>query len=664
MTAAALPPVLADSADARRLTTAQRKRNALRDGVLHFADPAEEKYFIPCDPVYRADLGVTPHLAYLRKSSEDQQKQTLSLKAQRQHAEATAQRALPLTWWESFSGTTFDGRPAFLSLLAFCKANPQPPHATGTIWAWDYDRFSRQQLIVDGKKKPNAKAMLRMLLEFDEAGWRWHFIKTPPMGYELGDMIIGLVKFEQAGQYSSNNSENVQRNKDIKALDETEGGFWLGGVAPYPAARMDYVTKRVMQQGEWTQPEHGVVLVRDDAQYPYWVMAAELAIDGWSPQRIADRLTEVGAPLGPTMVDWTRQSVVRMLTNTTLVSQPTYQKHKGPGTPYEARWEPVVDPDLFWAAKQALEDRRVAAAHGGARKSIRPLDLTCPNCEAVFIQRVAASGRRTYVHPHKKAAGKSAEWRDQVAASGCRAIVLDAEEVEQHVWTLIERERLSEHWKAHMKAEWARQQARETVTINAASNARARYEQAKRDVEQLMANLALLTPDLVADFQKMLVEKKGVMQQRKHEWQDALKASEQSDAGWESVEQRIDEMTQRTKAWAAADLYDRRKLFRMWVEQLDVRAVALPAIGARRASRYKGDRTGKELAVFLRTQPEQHFTLPLDNTLGRKRLSEDGKSTVRDQTSGSRSAECQLTTLANSCFVLHLANGYLRRATA
>lgn len=655
MTAVALPPVAIATADSRRLSASERKRKALHDGVL-LADPVDDKFFIPCDPVYRSDLGSKPNLAYLRKSSEDQQKQTLSLKAQRQHNEAAAKCALPLTWWESFSGTTFDGRPAFKSLLAFCKANPQPPEAMGTIWAWDYDRFSRQQLVVDGKKKPHAKAMLKMLLEFDEAGWRWHFVKTPPMGYELGDMIIGLVKFEQAGQYSSNNSETVQRNKDIKALDDTEGGFWLGGTPPYPAARQDYVTGRILTAGEWTQPEHGVVLVRDEAQYPYWVLAAELIIKGYSPQRVADHLNEIGAPLSSAMVDWTRQAVVRMMTNTALIGRPRYQKHKGEGVEYQARWEPIVDVDLFTAANATLESRTIAAAHSGARQSAKPLDLTCPDCEAVFVHRTAASGRRTYCHPYKKAHGKSAAWRQRAEERGCRAVTVDAEEVEAAVWQLIEQERLSDHWKAHMKAEWERQQARESIALTNATNARSRYDQAKREVEQLMANLALLDPSLIPDFQKTLMEKKAQLAKRKQEWQDALRVSEQSDSGWESIEAQVDEMSQRSKAWDSADLYERRKLFRSWVEQIDVRVceAPMPPSGQRRKSRYKGIKTGKRLAVFLRTQPEQHFTLQLDNQLGRKELEAGGSLTVSDETSGSRIQECQTATIPKSPYLLYL----------
>lgn len=594
---------------APRKTKAMERREARALGLLTYESSPRlerEDFFCARPPRYDAELGPSPELAYYRKSSEDAEKQVRSIPQQRKEVERVAGHALPMQWHEAYSGTTFDGRPAFTGLLEFSKANPQPRARDGTltgiIWAYDYDRFSREQLVIDGVPKPNAKAMVHMLLEFEKYGWRWVFIHSPSVGHELGDMFMGLVKFEQAGDESSKISRRVRSGKRTLALEE---GYWVGGTPPWGTVRVDAVTGREYGPCEWVQEQHRVLLRGTPTLGEWWPVAARTYLDGESAEAVAALFTERDVPLGPTMDGWSRKNVLAMLTNPAYIGRPIFGAHTSEPRQYKAKWDPMVDLELFESV-QAEVKRRSGPSATKVRGLPVPLRLTCPRCDAAFHMCHLPDGRRVYKHP-SPTGPKAHDWRLLAKAKGCRCWVLDADDAEAEVMALIREQRLSPDYEALIRQEFDRQQRAAENTAGREHVAKAALDKARKDRERMSRQLEWLEDERQIREWSLKLSKADDEIERLHQrWQMLREATVQTDAGWDAIRARLDESEQLLRAFASGDLEKRRRLFCFWVECIDVHVTDLPTpASGRRQSRYKGSRKAKTLAVFLATNPER-----------------------------------------------------------
>ena len=127
-----------------------------------------------------------------------------------------------------------------------------------------------------------------MLDAFRAAGWAWEFKKTGKATGGFVDLILFVVNGDKDARRSSELSATVRERKRFHATDPNLGGFWQGGVPPFPAIRLDWTTKKPLADGEHVQEQHRVVLGKGPSEWlSTWERAADLVLEGWSYGRSA-----------------------------------------------------------------------------------------------------------------------------------------------------------------------------------------------------------------------------------------------------------------------------------------------------------------------------------------------------------------------------------------
>src|SRR6266480_6204927 len=148
---------------------------------------------------------------YCRKSSEDKNRQVLSLDDQEKTCREIAQEkglTIVAVYRESKSAKRPDRRSAFAEMMG--RLNRR--EAT-SILCWKADRLCR-----------NAKEGGMLIDQVDYAGLR---IVTPSMDYDRNTSTFLFIEFGMATKYSKDLSDNVKRGLQTKL----QMG-WLPGVAP------------------------------------------------------------------------------------------------------------------------------------------------------------------------------------------------------------------------------------------------------------------------------------------------------------------------------------------------------------------------------------------------------------------------------------------------
>jgi DNA invertase Pin-like site-specific DNA recombinase len=551
-----------------------------------------------------AAAGLIPAvLFYTRKSTEDKERQVASHDQQKEAILAKF-GVFDDNWWfaDSRSGTTFE-RDQFSQLRDFCRANRRPKSDPGIIYIYDPSRFGR---VLDEEGKPDILAFLSMYGEFESAGWQLHFVTVNRVGDNLADIVTMALYAYAAAIYSTNLSNNVKRGMGNHASQ----GWWTGGAAPWGTKRMDTRTGKILSKGQQSTPGGGgTVLVADQPVLDRWKACANRILAGASLDDVGDMLTESGVR-GPRQGKLGHRSIKNFLTNPGLVGlveyTPAGQKN---AVRVEAKWEPLVDVDLFRAVEKELEQRNRQPRNAKRKKRGGfPLKPGCAHCGGEYHggRLAEAQGRsRSYVHTKPKKR-MDPEAHQRFLECGCKVWYVDAEELENGIKDLIAAERGSVEFEdlvrqAILERDEFRKQADQAV-----ASAKAEVVRLERQNDTIARSLAVLSADENFDIEAFEKEARPVQQKltaARTALKDAEKFARSRENAWDRLSTIISETRNLAEAWPNLGEEERKILLDYWI--YDVQIIVEPVPGKLRANT-------KSAAVVLRTAPNDPKFFALD----------------------------------------------------
>jgi len=257
------------------------------------------------------------YFLYARKSTEDDDKQVMSIEAQLFELREFASREnleILKEFQESKSAKT-PGRPVFGEMMARVEELGDVG-----ILAWHPDRLARNS--VDGGRIIYAVDQEQIVSLRFPTFW----FEPTPQG-----LFMLQVAFGQSKYYSDNLTQNVKRGMRQKI----RRGEWL------TKAPFGYVNNRTTRNIE-PHPTHSKVIVRAFREYvkgtySYEALADFLALHGVT--------TGKGTPLG-------KASIKRMLTNRAYLG---FVKYKDEW--FDGSFAPIISPKLFEAVQRVLAER-------------------------------------------------------------------------------------------------------------------------------------------------------------------------------------------------------------------------------------------------------------------------------------------------------------------
>lgn len=597
---------------------------AARLAQRHAAMQAKRKPLVPVSPLADSKLPDDPTIYLIRASSRllkasdknrghqadspENQKRALDSFIQLRGYNAPHRVFIERHSAKSFSKRAEAGR-TYGELKRYISENPRADNATLVLF--DVDRFTRE---LDENEKPDIGRVLSEIEWFRKLGWHVDFSTTPvSRDAQIGDYIILIAK-----AFAAADELRVKGIRQRQARVRTaERGNWICGAPPYPARRIDALTRRPLMAGEWTQ--NGSLLARDPALYPAWQFAAEkVAYEGWSCGQAAEALHAQGAPLGATMKSWSHHGVRRMLTNPALIAQPVvYLRDKGGVVPVEAKWEPVVDVALFTAANKVLAERQSAGRRASTHRDAYLLNPICEVCGAPYYpqdwqdtKRYPGLVRLRYQHraTSVRSGANSYDWGMRARGCGCRSWTFDAEPVHEKIRELIVAHRASPEFISDMLRLRRASADRVRATETQEQQAKAAWQKAEADYESFCQNIGQLSPAMVAKLESTLAEKERKVEQARRAWQLAREqtAATANDGG--DILARIDQTKQILNVWKTADFSAKKLVFDWWIDAVLVKQGPL--------DRKKKTTEETVLLVALRTDPERPYALVLRGKQG------------------------------------------------
>lgn len=319
-------------------------------------------------------------IGYVRVSSERQADPCrTSLADQRAAIEAKAESlgASVIQWHadEGISGATAEGRPAFMALLHYCEANPQPARNPGVVIVLNDSRMGRFQ-------NPEEAAYWRHHLY--RFGWIVRFVEGDAEGTVAP--IMRSIHSVQSSEYRRALQANTRRGHHGAARQ----GFWTRR-EPYGYLRMVVYppcAERVLNPGQHKTDLEKVRLTPHPEEAPIvrWIFA-RYASGTTSMQAIAE---ELDARLPGQF--WACSKVAKILKNPvyrgalSFGNRPSVNMLDAPPPAFieENAHEAIVSADLWDAVQFRIATGNVKPRRATAFYTFTGL-VTCTVCGAPYV---------------------------------------------------------------------------------------------------------------------------------------------------------------------------------------------------------------------------------------------------------------------------------------
>lgn len=546
-------------------------------------------------------LRASPVFGYVRKSTESADRQVASLDRQKDAISDFVARkgwgSVDAWFSDEQSGKNFD-RPGFQALAAACQRHRQYGKP-GKVVCLDYDRFARP---VDKNFAVSLWEYRRAELALHDCGFELDYVLTPKTGNVLQDEMMGAMKPVQSGDYLSKLSPNVRKGKrDLGAK-----GMWNGGPPPFPAARYDARSGRLLERGQRAPNGMSVLGPGTPEALQAWIDGATALVQGATLDTVARMFAARGVPnyYGG---DWRHANILKIYTNRALIGEVTYAFTNDDGTTDthtgKAAWDALVPVALFQRVNDVLDERRARGRRRPASSEYL-LTLTCKHCGTTYVAATSRKGgaeQRFYTHPTP--IGKMNKLQAKRAEKAqCKHWYLDADDLESKVFDLIVRERASKEFVRHFK-----RAMKESGDIDLAT------ERAERDAKQLVQTLTKERDNLAAKLAQVDDDAEtstyllGVIREKTKKLEAARLAVQRvrnDHAAKVAVSDKLVAMVMEAKnlveAWQSPKKPDqrlerRRAIIGMWVDHVVVTVEREPG-RERRNKRYA--------EVFLNMRPE------------------------------------------------------------
>ena len=310
-------------------------------------------------------MSKSKYFLYARKSTEDDDKQVMSIEAQlfelREFARKENLEILE-EFQESKSAKT-PGRPIFNEMMAKIEEI-----GNCGILAWHPDRLARNS--IDGGRIIYAIDQKQIVSLRFPTFW----FEPTPQG-----LFMLQVAFGQSKYYSDNLSENVKRG----VRQKVRRGEWL------TKAPFGYVNNRITRNIE-PHPVKSKIIVKAYKEYTKGTHGLESLAEFLAHHGVT---TGKGTPLG-------KASVKRMLTNRAYLG---FVKHYDEW--FDGSFAPIISPKLFEAVQKVLSAR----AHPRRQKQKHDFPFVgtfaCGECKSMFTAQWATGkcgGKYRYYRCTKK----------------------------------------------------------------------------------------------------------------------------------------------------------------------------------------------------------------------------------------------------------------------
>lgn len=568
-------------------------------------------------PRMQRETHAPPAIIYLRRSTDDDERQVASLPRQREEIEATF-GPVPdrFVFEDRESGAGWD-RTGLNQMYRWCKLHEKAPdEPVGAILVWDESRFGRP--VNERMTAVDLAKYDREVARFLALGWELRSVREERArtGNDTVDRVLRVLQQNEAG------SKLVTMSKDVKSgIDHLrKEGYWPGGMAPFPSVRVLADTGEVIPDGA-RYPQRRQVLGLDPKRpelLQAWIDGAHMLLDGKSFRLVAAEFERRGIPTShanakrkanrfrgkPT---WNPTSIRKVYECESLIGKIVHKREgkamfeREEATLYDAKWPPLVPVALWNAVQVELGRRAKKAPKRTARSSedaiLRPV---CPHCGNFYThaheRKKGRRERRLYRHL-EPTNGMSRERRASLERSGCSGYVVEAEILETRVRDLIAAERGSDRFQEHIDALLK-------DTDNVLSDAQAVVRRIAVEIEGIDAELkatrrlqikaeARADDEEVAALEELVAELRAKKKRAEGELRVAQDRCNEASQGELSIRARIKETRSIIEKWDLATPEEKRKLLAWWVHEVHI-------VVTERARR---KRTNKVALVRLRTNP-------------------------------------------------------------
>lgn len=317
-------------------------------------------------------------LGYARVSTEKQagEVQTSISEQKRRGAELAERFGLTVERWytdEGASGSTVEGRPAFVQLLADCEAMRRSIRDPGIIVVLDDSRFGRFD-------DPDEAAYWRHHLR--RLGWIVRFA----VGDDIEDVALRHIMRAVGGAQSTEERQKIRRRARQGIRGAAEQGFWTREAPFGYRRRVVYPpgNERILERGQLKAPNEKVALVPHEEEAAVVRFMFEAYATGEYSLTWLGAEAERMLPGKSWHVGTVRQALMRHAYVGDVVGG--LRRRDAPPERYAHRnaHPPLVSRELFERVQQQL---KVNAKRGPAVTSFYLLTgvLTCSLCGEAYI---------------------------------------------------------------------------------------------------------------------------------------------------------------------------------------------------------------------------------------------------------------------------------------